>query len=109
MDIVLCRIKLLEIIGQELCYHGLTAQIEICDRYLDAADRDVAEDLIGVFVIRQAIKEIQPHYDPPNGLAVTRASAMDSLYVPVLRAAVASLGTPNERTALNQLIQALSV
>jgi hypothetical protein len=79
-----CQARLLEVVGRELFYHGLAAQIEICDRYLYAADHDPAEDLTGVFVIRQAIKEIQPLYDPPNGLPVVQANAMDALYVPVL-------------------------
>ena len=54
-----CRSNLLDSLGSELCYHGLSSQIDICDHYLDAADRDVADDLVGVFVIRQALNQIK--------------------------------------------------
>ena len=104
-----CRNTLLDSLGRELCYHWLSSQINICDHYLDAADRDVADDLVGVFVIRQALKEIQHLYDPPNGLEVTRANAMDSLYVPALRDAILSLEREDEFRMLNRLIQVLSI
>ena len=104
-----CRNTLLDSLGRELCYHWLSSQIDICDHYLDAADRDVADDPVGVFVIRQSLNEIQYLYDPPNGLEVTRTNAMDSLYVPALRDAILSLESDNEFKMLNRLIQVLSI